>query len=954
MLSIPSPPYHGAMKPEETFLHIEQGAHLGALGDNQLSPPTDAQAHAGNYKMGRIVLHGLPIAIENPRGTYRTGIDKKSGKRWVTRLAAHYGYINGITGADGDNLDVFVGFYPQSEFVYVINQFLDGRFDEHKVMIAFPDEDSARRAYQLSFEPGWKGLGSLVTMTVPQFKAWLKSGDMRRPLHTNQLPPEGFENMTQRVYWNQDATPNGMTIDQLLYQVRRADAQDGLLFDSVSVSDILEDSGGVIVLDAMVTPYARLERKMAVLQNIMERVAMTVKPVSFQTTQPFTQYGIANVAVIFELSDGQTVSIFFHNPDVTPKKILPTDELVSWKWLLNKRDITIVVAPERGKDLQVAEVARRVLKLAEKNSAAFQRANTNRADRLGRIQTLKDEITGLEKELSVAQHDLEVAKIEAEDLALAETAAMVPIETQPERIKPEGNASTVKTAKGTKVDTGFTVVEADQLITSHDINGKPNPAYPEELQPRDRKRATSIAWVMKTANQLDPDSLGKTRRADTGAPIIGTDGVVESGNGRAMAIQEAYRSGNADDYRQWLIEEAATFGVNPDKVKSMKKPVLVRVRTSTTDRRQFAIEANQDDKLSMTATEKANADTDRLTDELIAKLSDDGDLLAAANRDFIAGFLKSLGDTEAAQYTTSDGSPTRALIDRVQSAIFAKAYNDDRLLELAADVSKPEVANVISALNVAAPEFVRARVADEANTQALTTQVVDSIQVSLNKQAVDAIIDATNLVRKAKADGMSVGELVAQRGLFGDIPPATAAMALFISQNNRSPKRLGAAFRAMAEFVRQEAERGSTVDMFGDNQKASLADIIQAANRELAKQYGEGVFAIEMSPPEPTSVPEPGPGPGPEPDIAPSGNAATPDTSHQKIADRALFQAVVDNRVAEVAPQLPEGILDPGLADLLEAAYYRQQNDPELAVLFEQAVNAYQAAMMAATADLDE
>ncbi|HAR08024.1 MAG TPA: hypothetical protein DCR98_06380, partial [Cobetia sp.] len=335
------------------------------------------------------------------------------------------------------------------------------------------------------------------------------------------------------------------------------------------------------------------------------------------------------------------------------------------------------------------------------------------------------------------------------------------------------------------------------------------------------------------------------RRADTGAPIVGPDRVVESGNGRTMAIQEAYRSGNADEYREWLVEEAHHYNLDAGRVRAMKAPVLVRVRTSALDRREFAVEANQDDKLSMTGSEKARADADRLDEALVAKLADDGNLLAAANRDFINGFLQSLGDTESAQYMTSDGNPTGALIARIQAAIFAKAYNDERLLEMTADASKPEVANVVNALNVAAPEFIRAQGADQSGTDALTNQLVDSVEVSLNEQAVQAIIDATNLVRRAKADGASVEEAINQMGLFGDIPPATSAMALFINQNNRSAKRLGLAFKAMAAFVRQEAERGQTVDMFGEGQQASLEQIIDAANRELEKEYGEGSYAIE-------------------------------------------------------------------------------------------------------------
>ncbi|MFZ4504087.1 MAG: hypothetical protein ACOYM1_09060 [Methylovulum sp.] len=54
----------------------------------------------------------------------------------------------------------------------------------------------------------------------------------------------------------------------------------------------------------------------------MERAATEIKPLAHQLSEPFTQHGSANVACIFELTDGQTISVFFHNPDTTPKKIL--------------------------------------------------------------------------------------------------------------------------------------------------------------------------------------------------------------------------------------------------------------------------------------------------------------------------------------------------------------------------------------------------------------------------------------------------------------------------------------------------------------------------------------------------------------------------------------------------------------------------------------------------------
>ncbi len=82
--------------------------------------------------------------------------------------------------------------------------------------------------------------------------------------------------------------------------------------------------------------------------------------------------------------------------------------------MLNKKDITVIAAPERGLDLNVKSVAERIMKLAVKNSPAFIRANANRAEKLAVIEALKVEIPVLEKELADAQHELEVAKVESE------------------------------------------------------------------------------------------------------------------------------------------------------------------------------------------------------------------------------------------------------------------------------------------------------------------------------------------------------------------------------------------------------------------------------------------------------------------------------------------------------------------------------------------------------------
>ncbi|NKJ45838.1 hypothetical protein CIC12_03580 [Burkholderia sp. SG-MS1] len=116
---------------------------------------------------------------------------------------------------------------------------------------------------------------------------------------------------------------------------------------------------------------------MTILKKVMDRAVDGLSVASFQITEPFAQKATTNVAALFELSDGHTLSIFFQNPDVSPKKIMPGDDLISWKWMLNKKDVTIAVAPERGRDLNVRNVALRVMGPAAKNSARFVSTKAN-------------------------------------------------------------------------------------------------------------------------------------------------------------------------------------------------------------------------------------------------------------------------------------------------------------------------------------------------------------------------------------------------------------------------------------------------------------------------------------------------------------------------------------------------------------------------------------------------
>ncbi len=150
--------------------------------------PTEAQKEAGNYKKGHLTLQGLDIALENPKGSTRSGTDQ-DGRAWQSTMAHDYGYIKRTQGADGDHVDVFIGDKPESEMVYVVDQVdpKTGKFDEHKVMLGFYDEAAARAGYLANYEQGWKGLGAIKAMPLDEFKHWVKGGDTTKPISAQEM-----------------------------------------------------------------------------------------------------------------------------------------------------------------------------------------------------------------------------------------------------------------------------------------------------------------------------------------------------------------------------------------------------------------------------------------------------------------------------------------------------------------------------------------------------------------------------------------------------------------------------------------------------------------------------------------------------------------------------------------------------------------------------------------------
>ena len=191
----------GKLEREAKRREVDAAAHEAATSPLNGKPqPTPAQIEAGTYAKGHLDLHGLPISIENPKGSVRRGTDA-SGRTWETQMQHHYGYIKRSAAKDGDHVDVFIGERPESTRAFVIDQIdpKSGKYDEAKVILGALDEGDARRIYQANYEPGWKGLGAITPMDMDAFKGWVKSDASKKPVGIPRIVGKPVTEMSDGV-----------------------------------------------------------------------------------------------------------------------------------------------------------------------------------------------------------------------------------------------------------------------------------------------------------------------------------------------------------------------------------------------------------------------------------------------------------------------------------------------------------------------------------------------------------------------------------------------------------------------------------------------------------------------------------------------------------------------------------------------------------------------------------
>lgn len=124
------------------------------------------------------------------------------------------------------------------------------------------------------------------------------------------------------------------------------------------------------------------------------------------------------------------------------------------------------------------------------------------------------------------------------------------------------------------------VIEASQLQPSH-IQGRRNPMFfIEEAQPKNRSEAVSSHAARQIAEGIRPEEITGSATAYTGAPTVNTRGEVIQGNNRSDALRYLWENNLPQQqatYKQYLIDNAETLGLDPEAVSAMQQPVLVNM-----------------------------------------------------------------------------------------------------------------------------------------------------------------------------------------------------------------------------------------------------------------------------------------------------------------------------------------------------------------------------------------
>ena len=361
------------------------------------------------------------------------------------------------------------------------------------------------------------------------------------------------------------------------------------------------------------------------------------------------------------------------------------------------------------------------------------------------------------------------------------------------------------------------LVELDDLVSSE------REGYPAEVQPRQRDRASSQAQIDEMARGLRPDKL---------QIVVGPDNVVESGNGRTMALRRAAAAypEQIERYKQFLRDQGYDTA-------GMRNPVLVQRRTTDLtpeQRAEFAREMNRDGKLAKGAAELALEDAAKLNAATLTQMQP-GDVGSAANAGFVRAFMQTMSAPERGGMLDPDGRLSADGIRRISNAVMAKAYGGDRtgnaVLARALESADNEVRSVTGAMLDAAPRFAELR------------QAIADGQVPRELDIGGKIAQAVEQTAKLRAERKGLADYLAQEDAFNPHDPVVADLmrSFYRPDGKRAAGReqVAAALQGYADrALQQSLTQGDMLGGGAASAREIMATVLRDRPRESAAQQG--------------------------------------------------------------------------------------------------------------------
>jgi len=387
------------------------------------------------------------------------------------------------------------------------------------------------------------------------------------------------------------------------------------------------------------------------------------------------------------------------------------------------------------------------------------------------------------------------------------------------------------TPENTEISYRIEVYPLQYLITS-DQKTK----FPAILQPRDRTSLVSQQQVESIAQNPIAERLGHNSGTESGAPIVGLDNVVESGNGRTLGLAMSYEKFKSQFYK-YIGNVAKEVGENPEEVKIIQKQlevayeneqpaIVIRRRLtdfSPEDRVKFVQESNVPAVLEMTSSEQARIDSANMPEGLIDKY-DGGELHLEKNADFVRGFVNFVPKNERSKLSDDAGILTQSGVKRIKNALVMKAFDDVSLFERISEAAEPEVKALSESFLMAAPRWIKLR------------ENIENGKIPKEFDLTHHVIDSVNQIRESRKKRMPFGNFLKQGSLLetGEVHPYTSLLST-IFYRGKNYKNLDTAeniSKVLSNYA-QSAEKFT--DLFEGEQTPAqvLTDAILNTKKEI-------------------------------------------------------------------------------------------------------------------------